>query len=267
MSCSGALTVGDGPRGQTATDCPRNRCCALQCRFADRHDLPRSRRGLAAPVTRPSPFQRGHFSVCASPLPTFHQDQPRPVPCQIDSIPFGPAISCGPRRGSDPQFRFVKPPPPSTRVDACRGHLRARRSLETSVGGSLIYRVTGHFVLEQKKNVAGLALALARAHISGMAPRRAGASYVFRLSRPASGPVQIASSIVWAPLASHAGGFAALRQHHAARCATVYTTTSNTNAHRRTAGAEMPRVSALIQCSAPTRGGSWKTSSTSPPRT
>lgn len=120
---------------------------------------------------------------------------------------------------------------------------------------------------EHKKNIAGLVLRASRPHIGGMAPRRAGASYVFKLSRPASGAVQIASSIIRAPFASHAGGVAAIRQYHIARCVTVYTTTSKTNAHRRTAGAEMLRVSALTQCSVPTRGGPCKTSSTSPPRT
>ena len=83
-----------------------------------------------------------------------------------------------------------------------------------------------------------------RAQIAGMGSRRADASYVFKLTRPASGAVQIASSNIWAPFASHAGGFAAIRQYHIAKCVTVYTTTSTTNAHRRTAGAEMLRVSA-----------------------
>lgn len=63
--------------------------------------------------------------------------------------------------------------------------------------------------------------------------------------------MQIASSIIRAPFASHAGGFAAIRQYHIARCVTVYTTTSTTNAHRITAGAEMLRVSALTRCSCP----------------
>lgn len=70
-------------------------------------------------------------------------------------------------------------------------------------------------------------------------------SYVFKLSRPVSLSVQIASSIIRAPLASHAGGFAAIRQYQIASCFAVYTTTSKTNAHRRTAGAEMSKVGAL----------------------
>ena len=81
--------------------------------------------------------------------------------------------------------------------------------------------------------------------------RLGAASYVFKLSRPASRSVQIASSITRAPLASHAGGFAAVRQYHIASCFTVYTTTSKTNAHRKTAAAEMLRVSALTRCSCP----------------
>lgn len=76
-------------------------------------------------------------------------------------------------------------------------------------------------------------------------------SYVFKLSRPVSQSVQDASSIIRAPLASHAGGFAAIRQYHIASCLTVYTTTSKTNAHRRTAGAEMLKVSALTGSSCP----------------
>lgn len=84
-----------------------------------------------------------------------------------------------------------------------------------------------------------------------MALNRGRFSYVFKLSRPVSQPVQDASSIIRAPLASHAGGFAAVRQYHIARCFTVYTTTSKTNAHRRTAGAEMLRVGALTRCSRP----------------
>lgn len=99
--------------------------------------------------------------------------------------------------------------------------------------------------------MAGLVPFEAPANMGGMALNRERFSYVFRLSRQVSQPVQFASSIIRAPLASHAGGFAAIRQYHFARCFTVYTTTSTTNAHRRTAGAEMIRASALTRSSCP----------------
>lgn len=73
----------------------------------------------------------------------------------------------------------------------------------------------------------------------------AASSFVFILSRPSSRSVQIASSSIRAPFASHAGGFAAVRQYHIASCLAVYATTSKDNAHRRTAGAEVLRASAL----------------------
>lgn len=98
---------------------------------------------------------------------------------------------------------------------------------------------------ERKTNLAALVPLARRPHICSMALNWGRFSYVFKLSRPVSLPVQIASSIIRAPLASHAGGFVAIRQYHIARCFTVYTTTSKTNAHRRTAGAEMSKVGAL----------------------